>query len=423
MASIDPALASELADTDGEHQLPPVSQAVQQAPPAMQTLQPHHPDQYRALPAPPQMYAQPYPQPPMGAYGPQQPAPRQRTAIACRYCRRRKIRCSGFDQSEDGRCTNCQRFSQECVFTPVSAQTQAFVPAHTVWRGQNPPPNTQLYGAYGQRLPQHGGRPDQYPPPQQGGQYPPPPQGYQQPPPMYGQPQQGQQPHMQQLQGPQAGDKRPNDEPHTPTLAPPNPADQSQGQRGYSYGDPSGLAQAGASPSSSTASFHSMQPQAYYPYQPAHVSPPSAYSYAPSRASSSPHSLGHPGTSAPPATHSHQPAMPHYDGFTPSPGMTAATAARQGVMISEIVSHGVQQQQHQQQQYLAMQAAQLARQQEERTSTDMSMVQSLNRGPTHADGTATTGAEKQEEGGRSRGEMVDVGVQTDDLQTVKEPAA
>jgi len=91
MASIDPALASELADTDVEHQLPPVSQAVQQAPPAMQTLQPHHPDQYRALPAPQQMYAQPYPQPPMGAYGPQQPAPRQRTAIACRYCRRRKV--------------------------------------------------------------------------------------------------------------------------------------------------------------------------------------------------------------------------------------------------------------------------------------------------------------------------------------------
>jgi hypothetical protein len=32
------------------------------------------------------------------------------------------------------------------VFTPVSAQTQAFVPAHTVWRGQQPPPNAQLYG-------------------------------------------------------------------------------------------------------------------------------------------------------------------------------------------------------------------------------------------------------------------------------------
>jgi len=74
--------------------------------------------------------------------------------------------------------------------------------------------------------------------------------------------------------------------------------------------------------------------------------------------------------------------MPHYDAYTTSPGMAAATAARQGVMISDIVGHGVsQQQQQQQQQYLAMQAAQLARQQEERTSTDTSMVQSLNRGP------------------------------------------
>jgi len=55
----------------------------------MQTLQPQHPDQYRALPAPPQMYAPPYQQ--QMPYPPAQPAPRQRTAIACRYCRRRKV--------------------------------------------------------------------------------------------------------------------------------------------------------------------------------------------------------------------------------------------------------------------------------------------------------------------------------------------
>ncbi|KAI7453305.1 hypothetical protein KC351_g19272, partial [Hortaea werneckii] len=137
---------------------------------------------------------------------------------------RRKIRCSGFDQSEDGRCTNCQRFSQECVFTPVSAQTQAFVPAHTVWRGQNPPPNTQLYGAYGQPLPA-GGRQEPYPPqqpqqPGQPGQYPQPPQAYA----MY-----PNQPNMQQPGQPvQAGQKRPTEEPHTPTMPPPNPAEQSQ---------------------------------------------------------------------------------------------------------------------------------------------------------------------------------------------------
>ncbi|KAF8428372.1 hypothetical protein EV426DRAFT_507304, partial [Tirmania nivea] len=97
-----------------------------------------------------------------------QPAPRQRTAIACRYCRRRKIRCSGFESSQDGRCSNCQRFNQECIFTPVSSQTQAFVPAHTQYpqmrqipgtragiRPDFPPPaptGVQLYGAHGQPL-------------------------------------------------------------------------------------------------------------------------------------------------------------------------------------------------------------------------------------------------------------------------------
>ncbi|CCX07792.1 hypothetical protein FPQ18DRAFT_93721 [Pyronema domesticum] len=87
----------------------------------------------------------------------QQPAPRQRTAIACRYCRRRKIRCSGFETSQDGRCANCCRFNQECVFTPVSSQPgqiQAFVPAgpHLAGISQGGRP-IQLYGAQGQPLP------------------------------------------------------------------------------------------------------------------------------------------------------------------------------------------------------------------------------------------------------------------------------
>ncbi|KAI1004390.1 hypothetical protein K3495_g3826 [Podosphaera aphanis] len=93
-----------------------------------------------------------------------QSAPRQRTAIACRYCRRRKIRCSGFDQNPEGRCINCQRFQQECIFTPVSSQAQAFVPAHAVYpamRNIGPdgrprllyPQGAPLYGAHGQPLP------------------------------------------------------------------------------------------------------------------------------------------------------------------------------------------------------------------------------------------------------------------------------
>ncbi|KAK9468782.1 hypothetical protein V1512DRAFT_245599 [Lipomyces arxii] len=47
---------------------------------------------------------------------------RQRSAIACRYCRRRKIRCTGYDSNpQDSRCTNCTKFNQQCIFTPVSA--------------------------------------------------------------------------------------------------------------------------------------------------------------------------------------------------------------------------------------------------------------------------------------------------------------
>ncbi|KAF4549862.1 Hypothetical protein D9617_19g101670 [Elsinoe fawcettii] len=279
------------------NQIPPITQGQHPQAPAMQTLQPQHPDQYRSLPPPGPMYAHsPYhPQPPIQY--PPQPAPRQRTAIACRYCRRRKIRCSGFDQSEDGRCTNCQRFSQECIFTPVSQQTQAFVPAHAVMRnqGQMPP---QLYGAYGQPLPQgQYGYPPQYAPqPPNGYQYPP-----QHQPPMQGQPgqqpppQQGMAPPNQQMQqSPQqqppqaAGQKRPNEEPHTPTHAPPNPANNAQiGQnqqrsasgeqiKDHEYPDLSSLTQV-FSPASSNQ-------QPYYPtngnsQQGHHATPPQNNNY------------------------------------------------------------------------------------------------------------------------------------------------
>ncbi|RDL40993.1 Uncharacterized protein BP5553_00972 [Venustampulla echinocandica] len=129
-----------------------------------------------------------------GRGGPQhmafsQSAPRQRTAIACRYCRRRKIRCSGFDQNPEGRCSNCQRFQQECIFTPVSSQAQAFVPAHTVFPsmrnmaigpdGRPHPvyPPGQLFGAHGQPLgsvpsqPQSQPSPYEYPAPSPTGSY------------------------------------------------------------------------------------------------------------------------------------------------------------------------------------------------------------------------------------------------------------
>ncbi|KAK4508022.1 hypothetical protein PRZ48_001757 [Zasmidium cellare] len=366
--AIDPALASEditenNADLDGE-QLPPNTQPGppgQPVHPPVQNVQPVQPvmhDQYRLPP----VFAPGYPQQPqMGGYPPAQPAPRQRTAIACRYCRRRKIRCSGFDQSEDGRCTNCVRFSQECIFTPVSAQTQAFVPAHALYRGQNAPANQPLYGAYGQPLPPNANRDQQQyqPQQQQPGQYPPTPQGYQQPSMYPQQPPQG----TPQMQGtnPEAGRKRPNDEPHTPTLPPPYPGTHAQmpqhrgpGGDGYSYPDPSGHPPAGASPASSTTSYP-YHPQTYYTQpmaQARRASPQSAYSYDGSRASSSPHTLGPPGT----PNSFHHPGMPlSRDGRAP-PTSAAANAQRPGGKIN---------------------AAKL----EGRTFTDNNMVQALNRGP------------------------------------------
>ncbi|EPS40536.1 hypothetical protein H072_5617 [Dactylellina haptotyla CBS 200.50] len=138
-------------------------------PPAMMpphSVQPPDPMYSQQLPPPSEMWPQ-VTREPMIPVPP--PAPRQRTAIACRYCRRRKIRCSGFDSSPDGRCGNCLRFNQECVFTPVSSQAQAFVPAHTQYphlkQGFIPPrggparPTGQLYGSYGQPLPLHAALP------------------------------------------------------------------------------------------------------------------------------------------------------------------------------------------------------------------------------------------------------------------------
>ncbi|KAK9474379.1 uncharacterized protein V1510DRAFT_401466 [Dipodascopsis tothii] len=60
------------------------------------------------------------------------PGTRQRSAIACRYCRRRKIRCSGFETNPaDSRCHNCIRFNQQCVFTPVSSMVGVPPPDYT----------------------------------------------------------------------------------------------------------------------------------------------------------------------------------------------------------------------------------------------------------------------------------------------------
>ncbi|OCL07977.1 hypothetical protein AOQ84DRAFT_389159 [Glonium stellatum] len=366
---------------------PPQSHITTLPPPAaeprpdMAALQPQPPyrlpapHEWSRGPPPPDHYR---PGPPHMAYA-QQPAPRQRTAIACRYCRRRKIRCSGFDASDDGRCTNCVRFAQECIFTPVSAQTQAFVPAHTVWRGGGQAPPT-LYGAYGQPLPpaSHQHQQDAYvpPPPRQQGYPLPSPTGPYSAPghgPVYASPLGGAYDDRSSRDA-HTSRKRPLAEPHTPTLPPPNPAPASQlpVHRGsgpdYTYPDPTALTPAAVSPASSSASYQSapppQQPQPYYPTQPPRrSSPQSAYSYDPSRTSSSPNTQGAPSTpgSAPypafPADSALRPLPIRSEGRTPPPP-TSQPSRAPGMRITDLVSGDTG-----------------------RSSTDSDMLNALNRRP------------------------------------------
>ncbi|KAJ5595541.1 uncharacterized protein N7459_001749 [Penicillium hispanicum] len=308
-------------DHDRAYYPPPPSQY---PPPSnMAAIHPHvqGQDPYRLPPPPgsyrPDVYAQP---PPQVVY--QAAAPRQRTAIACRYCRRRKIRCSGFESSQDGRCSNCIRFNQECMFTPVSSQAQAFVPAHAAYPhlrngpgGARTGAGVTLYGAHGQPLP-----------PQQQPQGPettlPPPQG------MY--------------QHPYGG--------APPPLASSMPDPRQPGGRrgsgsGFEYPDPTNLAPVTPVGSTSGYQIHTA-PSPYYP--PPHdrrTSPQSGYAYD-ARHSSSPHSSPYPTMQAP------------QGGVTPPPTSTPGGSARSGLNVRDMLnpgdSHG-------------------------RSSTDSDMLNALNR--------------------------------------------
>ncbi|KAJ5321536.1 hypothetical protein N7476_004538 [Penicillium atrosanguineum] len=244
-------------------------------PPSQYPPPPHYPPGSSQFPPPSSMAAvHPHAQGPpyMGyrpdAYGqPQQPqvvyqaaAPRQRTAIACRYCRRRKIRCSGFENSNDGRCTNCQRFNQQCMFTPVSSQAQAFVPAHAAYphlrdsQGRTrTDPNVQLYGPHGQPLPPQAHDAQTTLPPPQG---------------MYG-PYGGPPP-------PLAGGPMPD------------PRQRRGSGSGFDYPDPMNLAP--VTPSGATPGFQThTAPSPYYPQQhDRRTSPQGGYPYD-GRHSASPH--------------------------------------------------------------------------------------------------------------------------------------
>ncbi|GAQ03817.1 hypothetical protein ALT_1138 [Aspergillus lentulus] len=328
-ASYPPPLT---ADHPYPHPPPPPSQY----PPTshMATIHPHvqgTQDPYR-LPPPPgayrpqDVYAQPAPPPqPQVVY--QAAAPRQRTAIACRYCRRRKIRCSGFESSQDGRCSNCIRFNQECMFTPVSSQAQAFVPAHAAYphlrnpqNGRAGPP-VMLYGAHGQPLP-----PQQQPQPPADSTLPPPQGMYQHP---YGT--------------------------APPPLASAVPADHRPAGRrgsgsGFEYPDPTNLAPVTPATSAPAYQAHAA-PSPYYPPPPQHdrrPSPQSAYPYD-SRHSSSPHSSPYP------PLHTAPTAM------TPPPTSTpggSVSSSRGGLNVRDMLNPGDSQ---------------------GRSSTDSDMLNALNR--------------------------------------------
>jgi len=292
-----------------------------------------------------------------------------------------QIRCSGFEATDDGRCSNCMRFNQDCIFTPVSAQTQAFVPAHTVWRGVGQPP--PMYGAYGQPLPPatHGdpyaqqSRQQQQ---QQSQQQPPPPNYLPSPTGPPGPP--GPYP-AHSAQGPSAapyddasrdqlnGRKRAHPEPHTPTLPPPRPGSASQLAHRGAGPDPTypeAPLTSAASPATSTTSYSSApQPgQPYYAQQPhRRASPQSAHSYEAGRSSSSPHaqSSNTPAGSSyypPPQTNGALHPLPsRSDGPTPPP--TSQPSSRPSMRINDLVSdngHG-------------------------RSSTDSNMLNMLNRRP------------------------------------------
>ncbi|MCJ1336603.1 hypothetical protein MMC09_001881 [Bachmanniomyces sp. S44760] len=385
-----PAEGGSYGGPPGQH---PYQQPSEARPGEMVTLPPpqaqQHPDLYRHPTY--DMYPQhphhaPYPPHPQDPHrdqpGPHmfnQPAPRQRTAIACRYCRRRKIRCHGFDSSPDGRCTNCIRFHQECIFTPVSSQAQAFVPAHTAYPhlrntgrmqaggrpiysqdGQQP----VIYSAHGQPLGQipHQGQDPNYshpPPGYPSNPYPGP--GYDErghPPP---QPQE------------QVSRKRPRVEgsPHTGSNPPPeasssHPYPQQQrhpsgsGRRSsggtsgaYEYPDPTQLIP--VSPASSQTSYQSasyqQQPpqQPYYPpQQPAgrRTSPQSSYSYdarasgSPQGSTSSTSGYTYPGGLHPPQT------LPptRESGLTPPPGgregSGGSNGSRAGMSVRDMLGPG-----------------------------------------------------------------------------------
>ncbi|WEW56733.1 hypothetical protein PRK78_002182 [Emydomyces testavorans] len=292
-------------------------------------------------------------------------APRQRTAIACRYCRRRKIRCSGFDTSQEGRCSNCVRFNQECMFTPVSSQTQAFVPAHAAYphlrnvqaaarMPGRPGEGVMLYGAHGQPLPPpqapipHGQENTLPPPaalyqppqspygiPGPGPQGPPPPLAH---PPMLHDPVSRKRPHPTDALLPQPRGHSPSVSDSNSSRSSPQRASQGRRESGTGYDTP--ILPPVSAPTSGVAyqshpapvgTFYSSGPQdtrrlsshSAYSFDQSHNPPPAANISTPSL----PFPLQPPSQSS---------STPKESGPTPPPGQGSATR-RSGLSVTEML--------------------------------------------------------------------------------------
>ncbi|RMZ91152.1 hypothetical protein DV736_g1617, partial [Chaetothyriales sp. CBS 134916] len=211
------------------------------------------------------------------------------TSIACKYCRKRKIRCSGYDSSPDGRCQNCVRFNQLCLFHPVSSRA-TFVPVSAVYGpnarvpgagacerpdengaySRNREQAPMLYGAHGQPLgPASPSGQPQYAYPPQG--YPPylyPPQGHYATPLQPGYPfePQGQAPPPPQddcvsLKRSPPEDDLHNDSSHATQS--PHPSSDYHTNSNGSYGYPESSNPASTSPATSFMSHQSFPPPAH----------------------------------------------------------------------------------------------------------------------------------------------------------------
>lgn len=219
------------------------------------------------------------------------------------------------------------------MFTPVSSQAQAFVPAHAAYPhmrpGSNvngqPPPGTILYGAHGQPLPPNTavqGPETTLPPPQ--GMYAA----------HYGRP---------PADGPPVALPQSMPDPvrkskysisnwrltHRLTLKLVHtPQRQRRGSgTGFDYPEPANLAP--VTPASSTPGYQThTAPSPYYglPHDP-RTSPQAAYAYEQPRHSTSPHSPYAP-INAPPA------------GQTPPPTSTPGGSQRGGLNVRDILNHG-----------------------------------------------------------------------------------